>query len=106
MMQGDAFTQEIEIRHNDEIVTPDDVTDVEITIGVLSKTYLDGELDYSEGVWKFPMTQQETFRFRGGYHSVQVRVLWPSGDIEGVDLGKIYVGESNSRRMLGVTADE
>lgn len=101
MMQGDAFSQEIKILKNDEVVTPDDVADVEITIGGLSKTYASGKVKYVGGVWMFPMSQKETFRFAATRLSVQVRVCWPTGEVEGIELGEIFVTESASRKVLG-----
>lgn len=101
MMQGDAFTKEIEILNaNGEPVTSDDVKDVEITIGVLSKTLSEGEIFYEDGLWKFPISQEESFKFHAAYHEAQVRVLWHSGEIEGVNLGKVHVEASKSRRVL------
>ena len=101
MMQGDAFVQTIEIRAKGAPVTPEDVQDVEITFGRLSKTYSDKELGFSYGRWEFPFTQEETFRFRDTFQRVQVRVCWPNGDVEGVDLGDVCITESMSRRRLG-----
>ena len=106
IMQGDAFTQKIEILKDDEIVTPDDVVDVEVTFGRLSKTYSSGELKYLDGKWEFRLSQAETFRFRETYQKVQVRVCWANGDVEGAELGEVYVSESMSRRVLGEDADE
>ena len=42
MMQGDAFVQKIKILNNGQIVTPEDVLDVEVTFGRLSKTLWTG----------------------------------------------------------------
>lgn len=102
MMQGDAFVQKIKINKNgNTTVTPDDVLDVEVTFGRLSKTYADGDLLYRDGLWEFPLSQAETFRMRDTYQRVQVRVCWPNGDVEGADLGDVFVTESLSRRELG-----
>lgn len=101
MMQGDAFVQKIRILNNGQPVTPDDVLDVEVTFGRLSKTLADGALFYRDGVWEFPLSQAETFRMRDSYQRVQVRVCWPNGDVEGLDLGDVFVAESMSRRELG-----
>ena len=101
MMQGDAYTLMIEILKADgEPVTPADVLDVEVTIGMHSKTYTDGDLKYADGMWNFPLTQEETFRYQNTYQDAQVRVRWTSGDVEGVSLGQIYVDRSSSRRVL------
>ena len=45
MMQGDSYNLGIKILNNaGSPVTPDDIRDVEITIGNLSKTYLGASL--------------------------------------------------------------
>lgn len=101
MMQGDAYCLKIELKTLDEeLVTPNDILDLEITVGMLSKTYSSGKLQYIDDTWRFPLTQKETFRFRNSYLEAQARVLWPSGDVEGVSLGMIYIEKSSSRKVL------
>lgn len=100
MMQGDAYSIEIRILSGDGTdVTAEDVRDVEITIGPLRKTYRDGDVRF-DGVWKFPVTQEETFGLLPARARAQVRVEWPSGDVEGVSLGEISVRESISKEVL------
>ena len=101
MMQGDAFVQKIEIKSNGAVLTPADVQDVEITFGRLSKTYAAKEIGFHDGKWEFPLTQEESFRLRDNFQRVQVRVCFLNGDVEGADLGDVYVTESLSRRILG-----
>ena len=101
MMQGDARSLYIELlKQDNEIVTPSDVADVEITLGLLSKMYSEGQLAYSDGVWIFPLTQSETFAFRSTVQRAQVRVRWPTGEVEGASLGRIYIDDSLSRREI------
>lgn len=103
MMQGDSYGLRIDILKADgTAVTADDVTDVEITIGDLSKKYSDKEIafDTDSGKWIFPLSQEETFRFPAARVRGQVRVMWLSGGVEGASLGWINVIESLSREVL------
>lgn len=103
MMQGDSYSLSIEILKVDGTpVTDADVSNVEITIGHLRKTYADGAVVYNSAdcVWKFPLTQEETFRYLPSKVKGQVRLVWKNGDIEGISLDDIYVQESISREVL------
>lgn len=81
-------------------VTPDDIKDVEITIGNLRKTYLNAQVVYSNGVWLFPLSQAETFRYWPAHVKAQVRVLWANGVVEGKPLYGIRIDESISKEVL------
>ena len=101
MMQGDARSLYVELLlPGDVVVEPKDVADVEITLGLLSKTYREGQLSFMNGVWVFPLTQSETLALRATVQKVQVRVRWPSGEIEGVFVDRIYIDESLSRKEI------
>lgn len=101
MMQGDSYNLGISILNNaGQPVTPNDVNDVEITIGHLSKTYLNAELSYSDGLWNFPLTQEETFSYWPSAVKAQVRVVWANGVVEGKPLYGIRIGESISKEVL------
>ena len=101
MMQGDSYSLDIEVLTADgTVVTDADVSNVEITIGHLRKTYADGIVRYDSGVWKFPMTQEETFKDLPSLVRGQVRLVWKNGDVEGIPLDGIRVKESISREVL------
>ena len=101
MMQGDARSLYVELLlPGDVVVEPKDVADVEITLGLLSKSYREGKITFADGVWVFPLTQRETFALKATVQKAQVRVRWPSGEIEGVFLGRIYMDESLSRKEI------
>lgn len=101
MMQGDACRLGISILNNaGNPVTPDDVNDIEITIGQLRKTYSNNELLYQSGLWMFPLSQADTFGFRHPKVDAQVRVAWKNGVIEGKPLYGIRIDESISREVL------
>ena len=101
MMQGDSYNLGIKILNNaGNPVTPDDVMDVEITIGHLKKTYLNAELLYSDGLWLFPMNQRESFSYLPSAPKSQVRIKWANGVIEGKPLYGVRIGESTSKEVL------
>lgn len=101
MMQGDSYNLGIRILNNaGNPVTPDDIRDLEITIGQLRKTYLGAQLTFSDGLWLFPLSQQETFRFFPSAQKAQVRLLWANGVLEGKDAPSVRVNESNSKEVL------
>ncbi len=101
MMQGDAYNLGIRILNNaGNPVTPNDIKDLEITIGDLSKTYLRAELSFSDGLWMFPLSQQETFRYRAAQLKAQVRVVWANGVVEGKPLYGVRIDESISKEVL------
>ena len=105
-MQGDSYGIEIDIfDQNGNAVTPDDISNVEITIGRFRKTYRDGSLFYVDNgdgspKWIFPLSQQETFRMPASKINVQIRIAWPNGEVEGDRLGYIVVHESSSKEVL------
>ena len=101
MMQGDSYGLRIEIKNeSEEAVTPDDVSDVEITVGFFRKTLAKGKVLYSDGVWIFPITQEESFKLPSTRVKAQVRVVWKNGGVEGTSLDDIRVKESLSKVVL------
>ena len=101
MMQGDACNLGIRIQNNaGNSVTPTDIRDLEITIGHLRKTYGTNQLSYYNGIWLFPLSQQETQSLSPAPVKAQVRVLWPSGVIEGQPLLGLRIRESISKEVL------
>lgn len=103
MMQGDSYNLEVDIVDSDGVaVTDSDVSDVEITIGFLRKTFANGEVSYSKdiGRWLFPITQEESFSLPTNGVKGQVRVAWKNGGVEGVSLGCVHVHESISKEVL------
>ena len=100
MMQGDAYLLGINILNNAGMpVTPADVADVEITIGHLKKKYSAAELSFNNGLWMFPLTQNETFGCMPAAPKAQVRIKWANGVIEGKPLYGIRIDESISKEV-------
>ena len=101
MMQGDACYLGIRITNNaGNPVTPADIQDVEIVIGPLRKTYRNAQLTHKDGLWFFPLTQQESFSCPDRNLNAQVRLRWANGAVEGRPIMGICVDESFSREVI------
>lgn len=100
MMQGDSYGLPIEILRDGKAVTPEDVTNVEISVGSITKTYAKNKVYYSNGMWIIPLSQEETFNLPAASVRVQARVMWATGGVTGVDLGDIDVIDSISKEVL------
>lgn len=101
MMQGDSYNLGVEVLDDTgAVVLPEAIEDMEIAIGNLKKTYKDGEVKYGEGVWLFPLTQEESFALPAGKLYGQVRIKWASGEVNGCKLDVPRLDESRSREVL------
>lgn len=101
MMQGDAYSLGFTVLNNAKsVVTPDDISDMEITIGHIRKTYRNAQITYFEGKWLFPLTQKETFGYWPKVIKAQIRILWANGIVEGQAIHGIRIYESNSKEVL------
>ena len=102
MMQGDQYRIPIELKDADgTFVTLEEIKDMEVFFGPARKMLSKGEIEFDplENVFYISLSQKETFMMRGDV-SVQVRVLFLSGDVVGVDLGKLNFAQSTSKVVL------
>ena len=101
MMQGDACFLGIRILNNAlQAVVPEDVKDVAITVGALTKRYSLDQVAFRGGLWLFPLTQEESFSFFPGAVKAQVRIVWANGVVEGKPIHGLRFAESRSREVL------
>lgn len=101
MMQGDSYDLGFTVKNNaGSVVTPDDILDMEITIGHLSKTYRREELAFVDNRWHFPLTQKETFGYWPKAIKAQIRVRWKNGVVEGKEIHGVRIKESLSKEVL------
>lgn len=101
MMQGDALKLGFSVKNNaGSPVTPQDIVDLEITLGSLCKSYRRAELLYHEGRWLFPLSQGETFGLWPGTLNAQIRIHWLGGVVEGKPIYGLTLGESMSKEVL------
>lgn len=102
MMQGDQYRLPIELKDADgTFVTREEVKDLEIFVGTTRKMLSKGEIEFEplENVFYVSLTQKETFMMSGSV-SVQARLLFLSGDVVGIDLGKINFAQATSKVVL------
>ena len=102
MMQGDQYKLSIELKDADgTFVTREEVKDMEVFFGTTRKMLSKGEIEFDplENVFYVSLLQNETFMMCGDV-SVQARVLFLSGDVVGVDLGKLNFAQSTSKAVL------
>lgn len=101
MMQGDSYNLGFKVLNNAGVpVIPDDIRDMEITIGHLRKTYAKGQLTFNDGRWFFPLNQGETFGCTPMATKAQIRILWINGVVEGKPIHGLRVNESISKEVL------
>ena len=102
MMQGDQYRIPIELKDADgTFVTREEVKDMEVFVGTTRKMLSKGEIEFEplEKVFYVSLLQKETFMMRGDV-SVQARVLFLSGDVVGIDLGKLNFAQATSKVVL------
>ena len=102
MMQGDQYRLTIELKDADgTFVTREEVKDMEVFVGITRKMLSKGEIEFDslENVFYVYISQKETFMMRGDV-SVQARVLFLSGDVVGIDLGKLNFAQATSKVVL------
>lgn len=102
MMQGDQYRLPIQLKYADgTFVTREEVKDMEVFFGTTRKMLSKGEIEFEplENMFYVFLRQNETFLMRGEV-SVQARVLFLSGDVVGIDLGKLNFDQSISKVVL------
>ena len=102
MMQGDQYRLPIELKNADgTFVTREEVKDLEVFVGTTRKMLSKEEIEFEplENVFYVFLSQKETFMMRGDV-SVQARVLFLSGDVVGIDLGKLNFAQATSKVVL------
>ena len=102
MMQGDQYRLPIELKDADgTFVTREEVKDMEVFVGTTRKMLSKGEIEFEplKNVFYVFLSQKETFLMRGDV-SVQARILFLSGDVVGIDIGKINFAQATSKVVL------
>lgn len=100
--QGDQYRIPLEFKNqNGENLTTEDVKDIEVIIGNIRKTLLDGGVgfDSESEVFYIHIMQEETFTM-SGIVKITARILFANGDVVGVNLGSINFNNTNSKAVL------
>ena len=101
ILQGDSYPIPVEIMQDGNIVTPEMVEEVEITIGAdVRKTYSGGDVFYEDEIWYFLLTQADSFSLSGGY-DVVLRLKYPgSSNVVGTKIGKLSVEKADRKEVI------
>lgn len=106
IMRGDATSIPVDPKYNGQILTPDMIADMELSIEKsISKLYSAGEVWFDKVAmrWYFRLTQEETFSMRPAKYRVIARVKFPGAenfDVNGFSVGDIIVQQTFSERVL------
>lgn len=106
MMQGDSYAIFVDIKADGKVMTPDKITDVEITVGEsIRKLYSAGEVGYDSSMlqWYFLPTQEDTLAMEPNAYEVQIRVKFPNGQysaVKGVSVGRIIILDAQSEEVI------
>lgn len=100
ILQGDAYLIPINLTRDGKAVTADDVSDMEIILGGISKLY-PGEVEYRDGKFLFPLTQDESFDIEADRYDLLVRPKFTDDTVTGIlKAGEVEIVETESRRVL------
>lgn len=83
IIQGDAYDIGIVIRAEDAALSAADIRQMRVALGGTVKTYPDGGITYAEGVWRYPMTQEESLALRPGAATLTVRMEFLAAQLKG-----------------------
>lgn len=100
IMQGDSYPIPVEVTQDGLVVTPDMVSEVEITIGdAVRKTYTSGGVFFEENMWYFLLTQEETFTLEG--ETVYLRLKYPgTNNVVGTRVGNLSVESIPQKEVI------
>ena len=102
IMQGDACRLAFQIRQNGTIVTPEMITDLEVTVGNLRKTYLDGGITFESECWYTYLSQEDTKSLSGSeYIRLRIRYLdQPWVAVRGTRMAQLNVDANPRAEVL------
>lgn len=99
VMQGDSYSLPFVLRMLDgTLITEDLVEIVVLNLGGMSRQY-PGDVEYQNGKWMLPVTQEQSFAFKGSVEP-QARVQFKGGNIFGGIGRSIRILNSQSRGIL------
>ena len=74
IIQGDAYDIGIVILAEGAALSTADIRQMRVALGGTVKTYPGGGITYADGVWRYPMTQEESLALRPGAATLTVRM--------------------------------
>lgn len=102
LQQGNTYQLPVNIKIDNERLTGEDVSHVEITFdsngSLITKNYPE-EVTFQNGAFIVPLSQEDTFALQG-ICRYQVRVLFPDGEVRGSGIKTGAVADSISKVVL------
>lgn len=83
IIQGDAYDIGIVILAEGAALSAADIRQMRVALGGTVKTYPGGGITYADGVWRYPMTQEESFALRPGAATLTVRMEFAAAQLKG-----------------------
>lgn len=102
IMQGDACRIPFRIRQDGRAIVPELITDLEVTVGALRKTYLEGSVVWENDCWFVYLSQEETMGM-GGVDHIRVRLRYldqPWITVQGKEAALLYVENHPNAEVL------
>lgn len=106
MMQGDSYAIFVNLKIDGNPLTPNMVSEVEITIGdSLRKLYSAGGVKYDTSLlqWYISPTQEETLAMEPNGYDVQARIKLKNGQnssVKGVSVGRVVIVDAQSEEVI------
>ena len=105
IIQGDQVTIAVQLTDEaDNIITPDDVDGVVLTLGTVSRRSWDEEypVEYDQLLrsWLLAVTQEDSFALRAGVAKMSARVVFLDGGIGGANVATVFVLPAQNREVL------
>lgn len=93
LMQGDAFPIPVYVKIDGSVATKENIDALRIGIGPFTAKWPNGTLDEQNGVWLFPLTQEQSYQLTPGLVDVQAQVRVGKYTV-GTAVTKVAVGKS------------
>lgn len=95
IQQGDQYSIQFQIKQNDVVLTPSNVTDVRIQIDKTLKSYVNNQItfDTPSNKWIYPLTEKESVALDGATVPLQIGIK-QSGSIYYSPTMSVVVGKS------------
>ena len=102
LMQGDACRIPFSIRQDGRKLEPEMISDLEVTVGTLRKTFRGGSVTWDGTYWYVYLSQEETMNMAGVDH-IRIRVRYldqPWIMVQGREAALLYVEKYPNGEVL------
>lgn len=103
--QGDQNVIGVKLKDDTEaVITPEDVSEVIITLGNLSRRTTDDEdpvtYDSEREAWLFSVKQEDTLAMTMGIHRLSARVEFDDGTIGNANVAVVFILPSGNTEVM------